>query len=396
MRYLVASVAILGWLLVSAVAADADYLEVRRSVTLKQSPHRDAVVFRHLEPGQLLRLLDGEQTDGYYFAELPGHPPGWVYRTFVRRHAGPLPGDETADDGIVRICSFNIQWVGNSTIRDNEALASILDGYDIVVVQEVVSPPYPDVFPDGTAFNPDPESAAFFDEMVALGYSYVLSEEDTGTGDTIHRNGSTTEWWVAFYDPREIGLAGDLPHGFLADDRSDHPDYERVPYAFAFRTPGGEADFVLISVHLQPDSGPTKSERRRHELASIAAWVDGHDTDEQDFIIVGDMNVQDADELAEVVPAGYVSLNADCVATNTNPASPHPYDHVLYRPEHTAEMDTTFGFGVVDLVDAMRNLWRGPTPFPGDPYDRVAFRRYYSDHDPVEFRLLTAGRDDDD
>lgn len=57
--------------------------------------------------------------------------------------------------------------------------------------------------------------------MRELGFDYVISEEDTGTGDKIHRNGSSTEWWVSFYKSNRIAPADDLPHGFLASDRRE-------------------------------------------------------------------------------------------------------------------------------------------------------------------------------
>lgn len=160
----------------------------------------------------------------------------------------------TTDNTPISIASFNIQFLGNSTRRDNFALASVVSPYDVVVVQELVSPPYSGSYPDGSPFKPDPQSAAFSDDMAALGYQYLMSAEDTGSGDKIHRNGSSTEWWVAFYRPGIVTPAEDLPHGFLAGDRSNHDDYERVPYAFGFRTTSGTLDFVLVSVHLKPGS----------------------------------------------------------------------------------------------------------------------------------------------
>jgi hypothetical protein len=111
--------------------------------------------------------------------------------------AGPVA--ETAEP--ISVCSFNIQFLGNSRSRDDAALADVVAPYDIVVVQELVSPPYAGTFPDGTEVKPDAESAEFFDAMRSHGFQYVISEEDTGSGDNIHRNGSSTEWWVAFYRP---------------------------------------------------------------------------------------------------------------------------------------------------------------------------------------------------
>jgi endonuclease/exonuclease/phosphatase family metal-dependent hydrolase len=293
------------------------------------------------------------------------------------------------------ICSFNIQFLGQSEDRDAEGLADIVRDYDIVVVQELIAPPYPGKFPDGTDYVPDPQAARFFDAMKALGFDYMLSEEDTGTGAKIHLNTSATEWWVVFYRPERIGPAADLPRTFLADDRSNHPDYERVPYAFPFRTLDKNCDFVLISVHLKPDPGPASRARRKHELATIAAWIHTKDQSEKDFIILGDMNIEDAKELADATPVGFLSLNDECRATNTNVKGPKPYDHVLFQPSFSTEVDHEFDLVVVNLIEAMRPRWLGPGAFPGDPYEHDAFRRFYSDHHPVVFRLKIPSADDD-
>lgn len=288
----------------------------------------------------------------------------------------------TASD-TVTVCSFNCQWLGNSRQRDNQALVNVLKPFDIVVIQELVAPPYSGIFPDKTPVNPDPEAAAFFDAMKVAGFSYILSEEDTGTGDNIHQNGSGTEWWVAFYKPKKATVATDLPQGFLARERANHADYERVPYAFAFRA--GEADFVLISVHLQPGPSPASRERRKHELASIVKWIKRHDDTEKDFIILGDMNIENEKELASATPAVFVSLNSKCVPTNTNPVSPKPYDHVMFRPEFTTEIDRSYGFKIHDLVGE----------FKPRPYNHTKFRMKYSDHNPVYFRIVMPKKDDD-
>lgn len=130
-------------------------------------------------------------------------------------------------------------WLGHFKKhgRENEALANILKPFDIVVVQELVAPPEDGNYPDGDTYCADPEAVAFFEAMKESGFTYKISEEDTGTNDEIHLSTPSTEWWVAFYDPNSVKCVSDIPSGFLADDRSNHPDYERVPYAFAFRTP---------------------------------------------------------------------------------------------------------------------------------------------------------------
>lgn len=287
------------------------------------------------------------------------------------------------------VASFNIQFLGSSRLRDHEALADIVKTHDAVVVQELVAPPYDGFFPNGEPFKPDPESAAFFDAMAARGFAYMLSEEDTGTGDRIHLNSSATEWYVTFYKPDILEPAYDLPHGFLADDRSNHPDYERVPYAFPFRTQDRRTDFVLISVHLQP--GAARSARRHHEIQAIALWIDRNDDHEKDFIILGDMNIESVRELAKIIPEGFRAVNDNGTPTNTNVNGPRPYDNILYRESYTDEdIDRRAGFTVINLVAALRPAWeraRPGMPYPGDPYDHNLFRQYYSDHNPVVFRI---------
>ncbi len=286
------------------------------------------------------------------------------------------------------ICSFNVQFLGHFKARDNAALASILQIYDIVVIQELVAPPYALSYPDGTDAHPDDEARDFFDEMIAQGFSYWLSEEDTGPGERNHRNTTGTEWWVVFYNPNRVKRANDLPSGFLAQDRSANPHYERVPYAFAFRSADERADFVLISVHLDPES----SRRRADELDAIAAWIDMNDAIEKDFLILGDMNIQSRDELTLAVPVEFVSLNGACRATNTAPTG-KPYDHVLYRPAFSTEVESDLV--IVDLAATMWPYWTSEQPYPGDPYDHNAFRVVYSDHCPIVFGLDSGIGDDD-
>jgi len=295
----------------------------------------------------------------------------------------------------ITICSFNIQFLGSSKHRNDEVLASVVKDCDVVVVQELVAPPYAMKFPDGTDAKPDPEAAEFFDAMSQHGFTYWLSEEDTGTGDKNHLNSTATEWWVVFFKNEIVEPAKDLLHGFLADDRTDHPCYERVPYAFASKTPDNKLDFVLISVHLKPDKGPAERARRRHELAAISDWIESVDESEKDFIILGDMNIYNANELEKATPEGFISLNDECRPTNTNLNSPEPYDHVMFRPKYTKEMDADFDMAVIDLIAAMEPLWKLDAPYPGDPYKHNEFRKYFSDHHPVVFKLTLPDTDDD-
>ncbi|MCK4513560.1 hypothetical protein KAW64_17550, partial [bacterium] len=117
------------------------------------------------------------------------------------------------------------------------------------------------------------------------------------------------------------------------------------------------------------------------------------------FIILGDMNIENEDELLDSAPAGFVSMNSECWPTNTNPNSPMPYDHVMYRPEYTSdEIDEGYGMWIVDLLASMEATWDTDSlgPYPGDTlnYSVSEFREYYSDHNPIEFRMASTGDDD--
>ncbi len=53
-------------------------------------------VLLKLDAGDYLALLQDNQENGYYHAQLfSGGPAGWVYRTFVRRHPGSAPPTES-------------------------------------------------------------------------------------------------------------------------------------------------------------------------------------------------------------------------------------------------------------------------------------------------------------
>ena len=284
----------------------------------------------------------------------------------------------------LNLCSFNIQFLGNSKKRENVALASMLSVFDIVLIQEMVAPPQSGTYPDGTRYNAGPATVDFAQAMERQGFAYIFSEEDTGA--KIHQPGSTTEWWIVFYRPDIVSPAADLPGGFLASQRASHPIFQRVPYAFPFRTRSGTLDFVLIPVHLYPDAGPKNRAKRAAELAAVAEIVEKSSSPESRFLIVGDMNIQSIAEIHQTLPPGYVSLNAACVPTNTMRTA--PFDHVVLRTDRNPQVDYDTGCVVIDLIAAMRPMWRDPSrSYPGDPYDHDAFRQYYSDHQPIAFRF---------
>ncbi|WP_432454824.1 hypothetical protein ACRRS0_05050 [Agarivorans sp. QJM3NY_29] len=304
------------------------------------------------------------------------------------------PSCETSSDNSseISIVSFNIQFLGHFKRRDNKALAAFLSPYDMVIIQELVSAPYEGQYPNDELYGSDKEAGEFFDEMLGQGFEYWLSEEDTGTNDVIHTRTTSTEWFVTFYRPEVVEPVKHIPHGYVAEDRSNHDDYERVPYASAYRTIEGGNDFVLVSVHLEQGGSRKDASRRKHELSSVANWIEARTSVETDYFIVGDMNFEDCDEISKALPDGFSALNqgSGCLATNTNLNGPKPYDNLLYHAGAKDSLATT-ELEVIDLIEAMRVSWYEDfsTPYPGDsPYNHDAFRQRYSDHHPVLFKVV--------
>jgi len=358
----------------------------------KQLSRISAVLLMSCFSGALMAHPGGQDANGGHTQRSNGQ--------YHCHHVDCVPSDSvTAPSMPLSVVSFNIQFLGHFKRRDHEALAAFVAPHDVVVIQELVAPPLAGTFPNGKAYKVDPEAKAFFDAMQAQGFDYVLSREDTGSGDKIHVNDSSTEWWIAFYKPERVDVANDLPSGFLAKDRSNHIDYERVPYAFAFRTLEGGNDFVLISVHLQPGDSKAERQRRQHELNAIANWVNKNDRLEKDFFILGDMNFKHCAELMAILPSGYRAFNRGehCIPTNTHVTRQRPYSNVLYRDTGDYEIDTQARLEKLDLINAMRKPWQKDfgSAYPGEaPYQHNAFRTRYSDHHPVRFHIQIQNDDD--
>ena|GEM_PF-5352081 len=116
-----------------------------------------------------------------------------------------------------------------------------------------------------------------------------------------------TEWFATFYRPDRARPATDLPNGFIALPVERNSSFKRVPYATGFRTLAGNFDFVLISVHLEPED----KVYRAQEFEAIDEWLQRQlgAQSERDLIVLGDCNVQNKTELSSVTPGGFISLN---------------------------------------------------------------------------------------
>lgn len=375
---------------------------VVRSVIVHEGPSSSSPDLEHVAEDEEMALHVGAESGDYLKVTTKAGVTGYVYKSRVRlRHEKPswmdtedVPG--AACTNCIRACSFNIKFLGNGT-KDHEALTDLLFNYDLVMVQELVAPPYAGTYPDGSTYTSDDGSRPFFDMMKTSGFSYMLSEEDTGP-TTNHVASSNSEWHVAFYRPNKLRVDSALCT-YISTPLTNHPEFERVPYRFQFATVDGTLDFSIINVHLDKDANETSE--RLGELLAISQYASTVADSEKDFLIVGDMNIQDESEYKEVLPGGWVSLNDSCVTTNVagskNENNRKPYDHVMYRPTFTAnDLDLVFDVQVVDIFEKYYDQWALENPNKAASSGWVAsFAAKYSDHHPIVFRLKYGVGDDD-
>jgi hypothetical protein len=293
------------------------------------------------------------------------------------------------------ICSFNIQFLGHFKERKNDALAEIVKNYDIVVVQEMVAPPIDGKYADGTSYKKDIESANFVEEMTKNGFSYWLSSDDTGPTKN-HTPTTASEWWIAFYKPNTVEPDSARCYGFISSPLAQNANYERVPYAFPFRSKDKKSNFTLVSVHLQPGNGVEDRKRRQTELTELVNWSSTQWESNKDFYILGDCNIYDQNEVSSFSAQGVIGLNDHFQSTNTkmyeSVAKGEPYDHVFHF-KYSIEDLVAGSFKIIDLMGELKKN-QNSSLFPLEPYVHDLFRTAFSDHVPVSFQIVV-GKDTD-
>lgn len=302
-----------------------------------------------------------------------------------------------SDQDTLSICSFNIQFLGHFKERNDTLLTSLLEEYDIVVIQEMVAPPIDGEYGDGSTYKADRESASFHNLMTEKGFNYWLSSEDTGPTKN-HTNSSASEWWIVYYNDKVMPDTLSEPYGFLSDTLVGHSKFQRVPYSFAMKTISGSTTFNLISVHLNPGGSFSDKAIRHLEFKGIYEWINLSATKNKDYIVLGDCNVEDLEELKSLIvdpfEEKYQSLNSACVSTNTKryeaESKGKPYDHIFVNAFFNE--DLVYGsFQAVDLQMYLEKVGRSEEFFP---YAHDYFRTRLSDHLPVTFKIIT-GKDTD-
>lgn len=297
------------------------------------------------------------------------------------------------------ITSFNIQFLGSFKDRDHIFLADLLKSSTVVCIEELVAPPVNGHYPNGIAYKADPESTVFHQRMIANGFTWWLSDEDTGP-KSHHTASNASEWWIVYY--RADHLQADSmqrSYGFLSDTRCADSIFDRVPYAFPFNSVKGKLDFTLIPVHLRPGDRSIDRDKRVQELNGIYKWILAQGESNCDFFVLGDCNFKNAaetemqlQEAANVFQQKLLTLNEGNEATNSkryeNAVKGRPYDHVFYSNCSSPEL-VSKSFQVIDLLS-----FTPEGKLENYIYEHDTFRTKYSDHLPIQFRLVL-GKDND-
>lgn len=331
------------------------------------------------------------------------------------------------------VCTWNIQWIGHWKAKKNQDIANVLRNCDVAVIQEMVAPPW-DVTvtskgsQETVTLKGDVEAKAFVDAMKAVGFDGVeLSAEDTGPTKN-HTNTTASEWYIAFFKSAKVEIAQDLPKGFLARKLAGHSIYSRVPHAFGIRARHNgkpSVDMVLVSVHLHAtgDNEPKRrcKARRIREFRYINQWITqkkkNHASHEKDYFVLGDMNIEDLEEVNAFMGESPEWLNTELAATEplvdldtpedpssfymlrnvksmnyapetktlkgTNIKRDKPYDHVMHYTTTTLDILPT-----LQIVDLAKSFDLESFPKAND------FVQAYSDHNPLRFVVkLSEDRD---
>jgi endonuclease/exonuclease/phosphatase family metal-dependent hydrolase len=229
-----------------------------------------------------------------------------------------------ADNGTIRIASYNIQVFGVSKMGKPhvmEILADVARRFDVIAIQEIRSV-------DQTILP------RFVDLINAEGarYAYLI-------GPRLGRTSSKEQYAFVYNTERiELGQAS----AYTVNDPQDL--LHREPFVAYFRVRGPSPEraftFKLANIHTDPDETDTELDA----LADVFVAVQRAST-EDDLILLGDLNVDEYDlgRLGQLPGIAYAISG-----TTTNTRRNKLYDNLVFDGKSTAEF--TGRAGVLDLM----------------------------------------------
>ncbi len=242
--------------------------------------------------------------------------------------AGP-PTTITSPNNTVKLAALNLQIFGITKAEKPEVmdvLSKTIRNFDIVAVQEIRDA-------SQTAL---PALKNSVNNIAGPKYDYVVSER---LGRT-----ESKEQYAYLYNTQTIQQIGDP---YIYPDSNDL--FQREPYVAGFKVMNGNFDFVLITIHTDPDTA-------RQEINDLPAVVENAKEryqGEGDFIIMGDLNADcnyfDENSQSPLRSSDYLWVINNSIDTTTK-STACTYDRIILTGQ--AKTDFTGNSGVFRFDEA--------------------------------------------
>ncbi|MEA1967876.1 MAG: endonuclease/exonuclease/phosphatase family protein [Thermodesulfobacteriota bacterium] len=246
------------------------------------------------------------------------------------KYPDPVLPEQIVDENsnTIKIASFNIRIFGKTKAANEvvmNQLVKIINKFDIVAIQEIR-----DI--SGTAI----EELENIVDQSGVDYQVVV-------GPRLGRT-SSKEQYAYFYRTSKIVFAS----AYTYDD-TNQDMFHREPFIAKFHTTNGHFDFVLLTIHTDPDEATEEI----NALPLVISDAQDHFSDEQDFIILGDLNADcnyyDEDDPNNIIESSdYYWLINDGEDTNVASSS-CTYDRIIVLESSMEDVTGNFGVYRYDL-----------------------------------------------
>jgi len=250
----------------------------------------------------------------------------------------------TSPSNIFKLAAFNLQIFGTTKAGKPEiidVLSKTIRNFDIVAVQEIRDA-------SQTAL---PALKDSINDMAGPKYDFVVSE----------RLGRTTskEQYAYLYNTQTMQQIGS-PYTY--PDSNDL--FEREPYVAEFKARNGNFDFLLITIHTDPDTATQEI----NDLSVVVENAKGRYQNESDFIILGDLNADcdyfNENNQSQLRSGDYFWVINNSIDTTTK-STACTYDRIILTDQ--AKTDFTGNSGVFRF-DKAYNLTYDMTVSVSDHY----------------------------
>jgi predicted extracellular nuclease len=302
------------------------------------------------------------------------------------------PAQKTAQTaGQVRVGSWNIEHLGDPKARRGSGEGVLqqpndLARYirfadvDLLAIQEITADAdAPEGFPKKYRTNSIlTKTFAELNKIASQQWKHILFPK--------MKPADTGQWVGVAWNAAVLKPAGDIYQVPVSHARSsqDSNRWDRNLHAMMFSAGKGKTDIVVLAVHLKASASASYAKHRGEEISEFVkktADLFKAFPGEKDIVILGDTNIQDADEPAvkALAQAGFVDLNKSDLDTHTAKGT-QPFDRV-FVPKNQPE----FAKSRLEVLSEFQKKER---------LSFAEFRARYSDHYIVVTSVLVMTDDD--